>query len=588
MRGASEKGTVRRDREIPPYGKITTVAVGMLLACREDSVPTLQGTPGSDTSSSSGAPESSSSSSEGSTSSSSSTGEPAIVCRESERFCDDACVDVLANPEHCGTCEEICNEREECFEGACVLACASTERRCDGECVDPATDLRHCGACNAPCPTDARCEEGRCIAICPEPLVACGLECANFENDERHCGGCGKPCDASIHCVWQQCVDAQVNHVLMTGQSLSVGQAAGVVSATQPWSNLMFNTGVRAGGNGLQSFVPLVEQSNGVYGETIASGLANRIALLTALADPNGIASVQLVSTHGVGSATYAELRRDTQPYWNGLAQALAGWNLSIAQGTTYAVRAVAVLHGEADHVVGNEVYTADLIEWQADYERDLRELLGQPYPIPLFFCQMSSFTHYGSATSTIPAQQLEATRERPDRIFLVGPKYFLRYVSDGVHLTASSQRRLGEYYARVYERVLLDGEPWRPLMPIEVELESDAIDVRFHVPTPPLVLDTVAVTDPGHYGFEYWDDSETPPTITAVAITAEDTVRITLSEAPTALERRIRYAYTGLPNADAGPDTGPRGNLRDSDPLLGTNGIPLHNWSVHFDEPVP
>ena len=50
----------------------------------------------------------------------------------------------------------------------------------------------------------------------------------------------------------------------------------------------------------------------------------------------------------------------------------------------------------------------------------------------------------------------------------------------------------------------------------------------------------------------------------------------------------RIRYAHTGGVGQPAGPTTGARGNLRDSDATPSRHGYPLFNWAVHFDEPVP
>jgi len=90
--------------------------------------------------------------------------------------------------------------------------------------------------------------------------------------------------------------------------------------------------------------------------------------------------------------------------------------------------------------------------------------------------------------------------------------------------------------------------------------------------------------------GFEYSDGSGAPPTITAVTLEGSDEVRIKLSAAPSANQpdKEIRYAYTGTPGANAGPTTGPRGNLRDSAPAIARPNAPLHNWAVHFSLPLP
>ena len=66
------------------------------------------------------------------------------------------------------------------------------------------------------------------------------------------------------------------------------------------------------------------------------------------------------------------------------------------------------------------------------------------------------------------------------------------------------------------------------------------------------------------------------------------DTVKITLASAPTGQNKRLRYAYTATPLTCPGTESGPRGNLRDSDTTPSRYGYALHDWCVHFDEAVP
>jgi hypothetical protein len=386
----------------------------------------------------------------------------------------------------------------------------------------------------------------------------------------------------------------RINHLLCTGQSLSIGsKGEPPLSTRQPYDNVMFNTGVRAGGSGLLAFVPLVEHER----ETMSSGLANLVTRMArqdlfAGQPPPDDTHDLLVSCHGVGGQAYVNLRKRTTPYENGLNQVRAAQAISRAMGLSHVVRGVTVVHGERDHVEGNTHYREDLVEWQADYERDVTAITGQSEPIPMFQSQMSSWTQKGDKTSLIPGAQLRASTQNPDTIFLVGPKYFLDY-ADGLHLTNHSYRRLGEYYAKVYRKVVLEGNPWRPVSPSAVSRSGKTITVTFHVPAPPLVLDTEAVTDPGHYGFEYWDDSGAPPEIASVTVVAPDQVQIVLTQEPStaATKLRVRYAFTGDVSAGpapAGPHTGPRGNLRDSDATVSRHGYALHNWCVHFNQAVP
>lgn len=389
-----------------------------------------------------------------------------------------------------------------------------------------------------------------------------------------------------------------VNHVLSTGQSLSVGSGgAPPLTTAQPYDNRMFVTGVMAGGTGLTSLVPLVEgdviPGGSTPVETMSSSLANLVTKLAReqalLAQPEGRRTHDLlVSAHGVGGTAYAGLKKGTTPYANGMAQAKAGMDAAAALGKTYAIRGVTTVHGESDHLANNAAYEASLVEWQKDYEADVSALTGRAGTLPLFQTQMSSWTRLGSTGSAIPHAQLAAHANNPGKIVLVGPKYHLPYTADGVHLSNHGYRHMGEDYAKAYRRVVVEGGAWEPVRPRSVTRAGNVITITFHVPAPPLVLDTTRVTNPGNYGFAYLDDAAAKPTIASVAVVGADQVQITLSAAPTGGNRRVTYAATGPLGANGGPTTGPRGNLRDSDATPSRGGYDLFNWCVHFRADVP
>jgi hypothetical protein len=283
-------------------------------------------------------------------------------------------------------------------------------------------------------------------------------------------------------------------------------------------------------------------------------------------------------------------LKKGTDNYALGLAQirqAPAALACRLFQAQPAAVFCV---HGEGDW--NNAHYAADIRQWQADYEADMRRLSGLPVDVPMFHTQISAWTAGGGAPHALsPYQVLAAAEADPEKTILIGPKYFLPYaLPGGIHLSNEGYRWLGEYYGKVFKRVVLDGEPWSPLRPLSITRTGRVITARFHVPVPPLVLDTFLVSDPGHYGFEYHDESDEPPDIESVEVLpGEDAVRLTLTAEPApGSQPRLRYAYTGVSGQPGGPFTGPRGNLRDSDsePSLAEN--PLYNWCVHFDKPVP
>lgn len=410
-------------------------------------------------------------------------------------------------------------------------------------------------------------------------------------NDEGSSGGPSAPTTNPDGTAATPVTKHDINQILSTGQSLSIGLDGGrAISLDQPYSNLMFSSGVIAGGNPAPTLVPLVEgkATNPSHPdqETMSSGLANQISKW---ALDLGQQHTVLMSVHGVSHYVYAQLKKGTPPYMAGLAQARAAHQAALAEGKGHVVRAVTVVHGESDDFDHNEDYQAEIREWQNDYETDVRAITGQSEPIPMIHSQLSSFVKT-NLTSDLPIAQLREHVASNGKTVLVGPKYHLNYAIDGVHLTNDGYRRMGEEYAKAYRAIVLEGKRWEPLRPETVTRQGNVVTVKFIVPAPPLVMDTNLVKDPGANGFEFYQEGGAPVKITGVQIVSQDTVKITLSGEPTGANKRLRYAYTASAiGVSAGPVTGPRGNLRDSDPTIArVGGAALYNWCVHFDEPMP
>lgn len=378
----------------------------------------------------------------------------------------------------------------------------------------------------------------------------------------------------------------RLNQVLQNGQSLCVGtKGFNALTTTQPDGNLMLNAAQSA-------LVPLVEpHTRALTGveETNASAMANRLSSLAP-----GFTSV--VSIHGWPYSSYGELKKGTPPYSLGMSQMQSTHALALASQRVNRVAAVTIIHGESDDAAGvpASTYASALVEWQHDYETDARAFTGQEEAVPLFTTQMSSWTGSNRTTPTVAIGQLSAARTS-SKIHLVMPAYVLEFV-DQWHLKAWSYRRMGEYFGKAMKQVLVDGQSFKPLMPLRIARIGNVIEAQFHVPVPPLEFDTSAVVAKAAYGFEY-SDASSSATIASVSLTASDTARITLDQMPSATNQRLRYAFTGVPLA-VGPRTSdaPNGNLRDSDatPALYHDanvpswaGSDLRNWCVTFDDSV-
>ena len=93
-------------------------------------------------------------------------------------LCDETCVDLEHDPEHCGTCDGVCDENAFCAEGACVDRCPAPLVGCEQTCVDPATSREFCGAsgdcqgsrAGVACSDDEVCQDGSCVG---PPLKSC-------------------------------------------------------------------------------------------------------------------------------------------------------------------------------------------------------------------------------------------------------------------------------------------------------------------------------------------------------------------------------------------------------------------------------
>ena len=409
--------------------------------------------------------------------------------------------------------------------------------------------------------------------------------------------------------------DGVLHHVLATGQSNAVGyRAVPVLTTVQQFANLSFDVGVMTSGacdgEGCRAyetphaFVPLVEGDSYDDGpvETMSSGFANEASRLSA--ERGGGRHDVLVSVHGRSGWVYECMRKGScdyrttlgylGPFEEGMRQVDDAMTLARAAGRAYEVGAVTVVHGESDHYVpfptldGTDgrpgavrTYADALVEWQRDYDLQIRTRTGQTRAVPMLVSQMANWND--RTTSEIPVRQLEAHVRAPGAVVLVAPTYALPFGPDCIHFTSEGQRTLGAYFAKAYARIV-EGASWEPVRPTVARLDGDAVTVQFVVPRPPLVLDTRSVSDPGGLGFVFAEDGAAPPQVTGVEIVAPDTIRVRLSRASTGAAPHLRYALDARPGTCPGPTSGPRGNLRDSDEARDGSGVALPNWAVAFD----
>lgn len=355
-------------------------------------------------------------------------------------------------------------------------------------------------------------------------------------------------------------------HILHTGQSLQLGGAGRPpIQGRTKYSNFDLNSARDT----------LVRIQN-------TSDEEPRLASADWKTSVEGWVSVH--TQHSGGGRAYQDLKQGTSYYVDALDAVQGVEDIINASGGAYTGRVylVDLVHGEQDEKDHNNkaLYKSYLLEWQDDYNTDIKAITGQTEDVPFVLCQISS--HAYSSICNITLAQYEVCKENPTTHFLACPKYMFEYV-DASHMDAESYQWLGELHGKVHREIINNGT-WAPVWPLSVVRTGATIVATFNVPEPPLVLDdTIVPLANSAYGFEFSQTSGNVVTISNVAITDTDEVTITLSATPTGTNQRLRYAYSKLDSVTLTP----RGNLRDSDAAVSLWGHPLYNWCVHFDEAV-
>lgn len=297
-----------------------------------------------------------------------------------------------------------------------------------------------------------------------------------------------------------------------------------------------------------------------------------------------GDVSYFMQANSALSAKPYNDLKKPQSPYTNGqvfITTSVYGQREGLR---TVGLSTQYIGHGENDTAanVSIQQYLNYLLEWRRDFETDAgpnSTRLSRSY-----IYQTNSHTFYNSTTPRGPSKaQLRAHTDYSSKFTLFAPNYFLPY-TDGVHLTKLGYWMLGHYAAKAWYSENIDGARWEPVRPKAAWfIDSTHVAIRFHVPVAPLVLDDSVVSDPGNYGFEYEDGGSAAISSVAVDANRSDTVILTLDGARSGAGT-VRYAWTGTSGADAGPATGARGCLRDSDATETITGATYDNAGVEDD----
>ena len=238
-----------------------------------------------------------------------------------------------------------------------------------------------------------------------------------------------------------------------------------------------------------------------------------------------------------------------------------------------------------------NTDYKALFHQMYNNLNNDIKNVTHQKDNIRIICYQTSTLTkgeryklnNYDALEPRTPTIQMEMIRE-DSLIWASGPTYPYHFVREALHIDATGQKSIGALAAISALKIIRHKTPSIGLMPLDFIVSNNQIRIPFHVPCPPLCLDTIAVNKADNYGFNVIRKDNTD-IIASISID-QDTVIINCKESP--INCKIRYAVNG-DYMKGGCLSGPRGNLRDSQGdtkrfEISGKSFPLHNWCYMFD----
>jgi hypothetical protein len=399
-----------------------------------------------------------------------------------------------------------------------------------------------------------------------------------------------------------------IYHIVMYGQSLMLGTTSvPVISARQQYNTLMFSGGVRSGYDDDSTFynslVPLVEKqvksknTGTKLGETPASGCADEMISLLIKenkwvfdAGSNQFNhKIQLLfSSPAEGSKSVKDLSPEGE-YWDRFKKDVTEGKLLAAKlGKAYNVPVILWNQGERDIDVRTsaEGYKKGLIALQLKADQFIKSVTHQTNTVRLILYQTSSnnVRKNRADNPVIANAQYELAKSNP-YITMSNATYFLPYSGDNVHFTNVASKWNGAIHAVAAKKIIFDQQDWRPIFVKNTSIMGNNVDLNFNVPSPPLVFDTVAVVNPGNWGFRVFNPDGNELNITNITI-AGNSVKISTD---TPLKHGC-YVWYGNNGTKTGAVNGSRGNLRDSQGDIYHVNIAgqdkrIDNWTPIFKE---
>ena len=261
-------------------------------------------------------------------------------------------------------------------------------------------------------------------------------------------------------------------------------------------------------------------------------------------------------------------------------------------RGWEFYVPAICWMQGESDiREYTKENYKETLKELHSDLNRAVKVITHQKEDVHLICYQSNAVSiadHFNplnyDCIEMKPSQAIVDFINEDSLFDASGPTYPYHFMREYLHIDAIGQQHIGYLDAITAMNIIRGKGKTYGLVPQSVAVEDNDILVKFHVPCPPLILDTINVKNADAFGFSVINKKG--ENIIAQVSLEGDTVRLTCNKSP--VNCKVRYAVNG-DKMKSGCLHGPRGNLRDSQGeqekmTIAGKTYPVHNWAYQFD----
>jgi hypothetical protein len=305
------------------------------------------------------------------------------------------------------------------------------------------------------------------------------------------------------------------------------------------------------------------------------------------LADSTGKDTLFCIFPGGQGSTAIAQLVKGSEPYQKLIERIQTAYDAAQERGWTFVIPALCWMQGESDVEEYPETnYRQLLLQFVKDINEDVRHITEQQQDVQIISYQTNPVSRakkfnpfaFNCPETEVPQTLMELVRDHP-QFHASGPTYPYDFAREAIHIDGKGQQKHGLLVAEAALDILKGRNNLRGLLPISAESKDHEVVIRFNVPTPSLVFDTIQVRKAENYGFSVINE-DNKDIAQQVFLQSDgehqsaDCIHILCSESPKGC--RVRYAINGE-KGKSGRLHGPRGNLRDS----------AGNWCWQFNIPL-